>query len=33
MRVCEADLQFLVLDVEGDLLKAKLPLRCEQSLV
>ena len=29
MRVFEADLQLLVLDVEGDLLKAKLPLRCE----
>lgn len=29
MRVCETDLQILVLDLEGDLLKAKLPLRSE----
>jgi len=29
MRVCEADLQILVLSPEGDVLKAKLPLRRE----
>lgn len=29
MRVCESDLQIVVLDLEGDLLKAKLPLRSE----
>jgi hypothetical protein len=28
IRVCEADLQLLVLDVEGDRLKARLPLCC-----
>ena len=29
LRVCETDLQILVLDLDGDLLKAKLPLRSE----
>ncbi len=29
MRIREPDLQMLVMDVEGDLLKAKLPLRSE----